>query len=154
MKRPIKRYTILFETYVRVNPFYDVIKKFSKESDDWSVDAWVVALCRFKGRIKVHSMSFRVKNMKNILDENNQWKLGNLLQFQSNYKYQSGSNSFWSSKMEDFQCCPVGGSGATGTPSQGFTGCLAVFYLLRGQSSIRPEFQTQKRVQNRESLLK
>ena len=54
--------------------------------------------------------------------------------------------------MDDFQCCPVGGSGATGTPSQGFTGCLAVFYLLRGRSSVRPEFQTQKRVQIRESL--
>ena len=59
--------------------------------------------------------------MRMISDENEEWKLGNLLQFQSNYKYQSGSNSFWSSKMEDFQCCPVGGSGATGTPSQGFS---------------------------------
>ena len=98
-------------------------------------------------------MSLHVKNVKNISDENYEWKLGNLLQFQSNYKYQSGSNSFWSSKMEDFQCCPVGGSGATGTPSQGFMDCLAA-YLLQGRSSVPPEFQTRKRVQNRESLLK
>ena len=38
----------------RVNPFYDVIKKFNKDMDhtsaaDWSVDSWVVAMCRFKG---------------------------------------------------------------------------------------------------------
>ena len=39
------------ETLLRVHPFYDVIKKFSKESEDWSVDAWVVALCRFKGEV-------------------------------------------------------------------------------------------------------
>ena len=87
----------------RVNPFYDVIKKFSKDMDhtsaaDWSVDAWVVAMCRFK-------------------DENDEWKMGNLLQFQWHYKYKSGWSSYWNSKEEDFQCCPVGGSGATGTPS-------------------------------------
>ena len=63
------------------------------------------------------SFDVRKFKMRMISDENEEWKLGNLLQFQSNYKYQSGSNSFWSSKMEDFQCCPVGGSGATGTPS-------------------------------------
>ena len=57
---------IVSETKVRVHPFYDVIKKFSKESDNWSVDAWVVALCRFKGRVKVHSMSSQVKSVNKV----------------------------------------------------------------------------------------
>ena len=33
----------------RIHPFYDSIKKFSKHQSDWSQDAWVLALCRFKG---------------------------------------------------------------------------------------------------------
>ena len=88
----------------RINPFYDVIRKFSKDMDDtsaadWSVDAWVVAMCRFK-------------------NENDEWKMGNLIQFQWYYKYNAGwSSAYYGSQEEDFQCCPVGGSGATGTPS-------------------------------------
>ena len=97
----------------RIHPFYDSLKKFSKHQSDWSQDAWVLALCRFKGfllRIKKHFLNFFFwKIFFNIifLDENDEWKLGNLIQFATSRK---GPVSPWyKDKAEKPQCCPVDG---------------------------------------------
>ena len=101
----------------RIHPFYDSIKKFSKHQSDWSQDAWVLALCRFKG-FSLRVQIFLIENFLNFffenfvelnffLDENDEWKLGNLIQFATSRK---GPVSPWyKDKAEKPQCCPVDG---------------------------------------------
>ena len=47
----------------RIHPFYDSIKKFSKHQSDWSQDALVLALCRFKGfLLQINFLKFKGYN--------------------------------------------------------------------------------------------
>ena len=94
----------------RIHPFYDSIKKFSKHQSDWSQDAWVLALCRFKGFYRKKNFNFEnFFELNFFLDENDEWKLGNLIQFATRRKTPVHPETVFPSYAEKPQCCPVDG---------------------------------------------